>query len=269
MRFIVTNLLLVASASAQWIDLPTPGIPRTKDGRPNLSAPVPKTPEGRPDLSGIWQLARRPNPSTPPDVIPDAGGDVRRGNNGLHNFLPGGAAVPFQPWSEALYKQRNEDLGIGLPSERCLPHSIPGAMLIPIPFKIIQTPALTTVLFEEFNHYRQIFTDGRGHPSMLTPTWWGYSIGKWDKETFIVDTIGFNDRTWLDVSGYPHTEALHTTERFTRRDFGHMDVLVTIDDPKAYTKPWSPLLHLELLPDTELIEHICENEKDSVHLVGK
>ena len=275
MRLIVSGLIAAYSmscipASAQWIDHRTPGIPRTKDGKPDLAAPTPRTREGKPDLSGIWQLARRQNPATAaPEIIPDAGGDVRPGNNGLHNYLPDGATVPLQPWAQALYRQRVDSLGIGLSSSRCLPHGLPGAMLIPIPFKIVQTPALTTILFEEFNYYRQIFTDGRAHPSLLNPTWFGYSIGKWDKDTLVVDTIGFNDQTWLDTSGYPHTEALHTTERFVRRDFGHMDVLVTIDDPKAYTKPWSPTLHLALMPDTELIEHICENERDGSHMVGK
>jgi hypothetical protein len=187
----------------------------------------------------------------------------------LRNYLPAGETVPFQPWAAALYQHRVETNGVGLPSEHCLPHGLPGAMMIPIPFKILQTPAQTTVLFEEFNYFRQIHTDGRGHPETLNPTWFGYSVGKWDKDTLVVDTVGFNDLTWLDVSGYPHTESLHTTERFTRRDFGHMDLVVTIDDPKTYTKPWTPTLHFELRPDSELIEEICDNERDSGHMVGK
>ena len=134
-------------------------------------------------------------------------------------------------------------------------------------FKFVQTPGLTFILFEEFNHFRQIFTDGRPFPDNDSqPTWLGYSIGKWDGDTFAVDSTGFNDQTWLDDSGHPHTDALRTTERFHRRDFGHMDLIVTIDDPKAYTKPWSVSIPLQLLPDTELIEDICENERDASHI---
>lgn len=267
MRLVIT-LLALLPASAQWIHITTPGIPRTKDGKADLSAPAPKTFDGKPDLSGIWVVSRRrPNaPATPAPapVVPSG-----TGNGGLRNNLPPGATVPFQPWAEALYKQREANNGIGLPSEHCLPHGLPGAMMIPIPFKIMQTPGLISVLFEEFNYYRQIHTDGRDLPTVINPTWFGYSVGKWDKDTLVVDTIGFNDLTWIDISGYPHTEALHTTERFTRRDFGHMDLVVTIEDPKAYTKPWTPTLYFEYQPDMELIEHICDNEKDAVHLVGK
>lgn len=262
MRYFVLALI-ATSAWAQWINPRTAGIPRTKDGKPDLSAPAPKTRDGHPDLSGIWVIARRPNPAPAP-VVPNASG-----GGGLRNLLPPGETVPFQPWAEALYKQREASNGKGVPSEHCMPHGIPGGMMIPIPFKILQTPEQLTILWEEFNYYRQIFTDGRGHPELRNPDWFGYSIGKWDRDTMVVDTVGFNDLSWLDVSGYPHTEALHTTERLTRRDLGHMDVLVTIDDPKAYTRPFSPLLHLELRPDFELIEHICDNEKDAVHMVGR
>jgi len=187
----------------------------------------------------------------------------------LKNFLPSGETIPFQPWAEELYKQRVATNGVGLPSEHCLPHGLPGAMMIPIAFQMIQTPAQISVLFEEFNYYRRIFTDGRNLPEVINPTWFGYSVGKWDKDTLVVDTIGFNDRTWIDISGYPHSESLHTTERFTRRDLGHMDLVVTIDDPKTYTKPWTPTLHFELLADYEMLEHVCDNERDAVHMVGK
>jgi hypothetical protein len=256
---------LSSVAFAQWIHLPVPGIPRTKDGKPDLSAPAPLMPDGKPDFSGIWKFVPRRNSGASSGPAVPSG----TGNGGLKNYLPQGETIPFQPWAEALYKQRVANNGIGLPSEHCLPHSPPGAFMIPIPFKILQTSGQLAILFEEFDYYRQIFIDGRHHPETLTPTWFGYSVGKWDKDTLMVDTIGFNDRTWLDTSGYPHTQDLHLTERFTRRDFGHMEVLVTIDDPKAYERPWSPLLHFELQPDTELMEHVCENERDAGHLVGK
>jgi hypothetical protein len=143
-------------------------------------------------------------------------------------------------------------------------------MLVPnYPWKVVQTPGLTIILFENFTQYRQIFTDGRTHPVDRQPTWFGYSIGTWDGDTFVVDTLGFNEDSWLDDGGHPRSEAMRVTERFTRRDFGHMDIQFTFDDPKAYTKPWTVTVPFELLADTEIIENICENEKDAVHIFGK
>jgi hypothetical protein len=201
--------------TAQWFHPKTPGIPRTKDGKPDVSAPAPRTREGRPDLTGIWVVQFR-RPATPPAAHAVPSGT---GNGGLRSNLPPGETVPFQPWAEALYKQREASNGAGLPSEHCMPHGHPGAMMIPIPFKIIQTAAQLTVLLEEFNYYRQIFTGGRSLPEVVNPSWFGYSAGKWEKDTLVVDTIGFNDFTWIDISGYPHTESLHTTERFTATRF--------------------------------------------------
>ena len=137
------------------------------------------------------------------------------------------------------------------------------------PFKIVQTADAVAILYEEFNHYRQIFTDGRGFPPEMNETWFGYSIGKWEGDTLVAETAGFNDKSWLDDPGHPHTEALRVTERFHRRDFGHMDIQITFNDPKAYTKPWTVTMPFDLYPDTELIESICENEKDRSHIVGK
>lgn len=241
--------VMAGPASAQWLKLPLPGTPRLPDGNPNLTAPAPRTPDGKPDLSGIWRV--------------DAG-------RYLGNLAGVGADVPMQSWAAALYKERLDSLGKDKPQVRCLPHGVPDAMLVPtIPFKIVQTPGVLVVLYEEFNQYRQIFTDGRALPVDPNPTWFGYSIGKWEGDVFVVDTAGFNDQTWLDNGGHPHTDALHVTERFRRRNFGTMEMEVTIDDPKAYTKPWkAATVRFNLLPDTELIEHLCENEKDAAHLVG-
>jgi hypothetical protein len=138
-----------------------------------------------------------------------------------------------------------------------------------INWKIIQTPGMIAVLYEAYNHYRQIFLDGRPLPKPTQPAYLGYSVGRWEGETLVVETTGFNDVGWLDDGGHPQTEALHVTERFRRRDFGHMDLQLTIDDPKAYTKPWGPTLRLNFQPDDELMESICENEKDVPHMVGK
>jgi hypothetical protein len=266
-------------AFSQWLQLPLPGTPRTKDGKPNLSAPAPRTADSKPDLSGIWEYHLWSDPGraaaaataiTPPPAPVTLGVPAAPpGAAGLKNLLQNGDQILFLPWAEALYKQRQENNGIGLPSEHCLPHGPPGALMIPIPFKILQTPAEVALLFEEFNYYRQIHTDGRSHPQSMNPAWYGYSVGKWDKDTLVVDTVGFNDLTWLDVTGYPHSQDLHTIERITRADFGHMDILMTIDDPKAYKQPWTILMKFELQPDTELIEHVCDNERDARHMVGK
>jgi hypothetical protein len=176
----------------------------------------------------------------------------------------------MHPWAAALYKQRMDTLGRDKPQLHCLPHGVPDAMLVSaIPFKIVQTPGELMVLFEEFNQYRQIFTDGRSLPKDPNPAWFGYSIGKWEGNTFVVESAGFKEGTWLDNGGHPHTDALHITERFRRPNFGTLEMDVAIDDSKAYPKAWkSATVHFKLLPDTELIEHLCENEKDAAHLTG-
>ena len=245
--------LLAAPLGAQWLTHPTPGTPRTPDGKPNLAAPAPRTTAGTPDLSGIWQ---RPRGATPP--------------TGGRDGIATGLDVLFQPWAEALYKERAVNNSKGMPSERCLPHGITKAVSVPEPFKIVQTSDLILILHEEFNHYRQVYMDGRRRPAGdRTPTWLGYSLGTWDGETLVVDTTGFVDETWLDFRGHPATDALHLVERYRRLDFGHLEIQFAIDDPKAYVKPWTVTLSFDLLPDTELIEHFCENEKDASHIVGK
>jgi hypothetical protein len=256
-------VLLCASflpAAAQWIHYPTAGIPRTADGKPNLTAPAPKAPDGKPDLSGLWM------PTRAGAKIPSDQGSYAS----LQYFMaPGSTIPPMLPEAEALYRKRFENFGAGRPSERCMPHGVPDAMMVPGPVKFVQNPGVTFLLYEEFNHFRQVFTDGRDFPRDITPAWFGSSIGKWDGDTFVVDTIGFNDQTWLDDAGHPHTDQLHTTERFRRRDFGHMEMQVTIDDPKAYTKPWTATIQLTFMPDTDMIEDMCDNEKDARHEVGK
>jgi hypothetical protein len=184
-------------------------------------------------------------------------------------LMPADMEVPLLETAARVYKQRSEQFGKGRPSERCLPHGIPDAM-VTSNMKIQQSSRLTLILFEEFNHYRQVFTDGRSHPQGdPQPTWLGYSIGRWEGDIFVVDTMGFNDQTWLDDDGLPHSDALRTTERFRRLDFGHMEVEVTFTDPKTFSRPWSVRLPFLLMPDTELIENICENERDAARIVGK
>jgi len=242
-------LLPAGPPAPQWANLPLANTPRTADGKPNLTAPAARTADGKPDLSGVWRVAT---------------------GKYLQNIAADVGEAPFQPAAAAVYKQRADALGKGRPSERCIPHGIPDAMLVRnSPFKIVQMPGVVVILYEEFNHYRQIFTDGRGFPPETSPSWFGYSIGKWEGDTLVVDTIGFNDQSWLDDPGHPHSEALRVTERFKRADFGHMNVQITFDDPKAYTKPWSAAIPFDLFADTELIESICENERDHGHMVGK
>jgi hypothetical protein len=249
---------IVPSAFAQWLDYPTPGIPRTQDGKPDLSAPAPRAQGGKPDLSGIWSPVPLKNLPPRPFGTP---------NNLIYRLVEG-SEVPLRPEAAALFKQRSDNHGAGRPSERCLPHGIPDAMFVDI-FKFVQTPGLILILYQEFIHYRQIFTDGRPFPKDPQPTWLGYSVGKWDGDALVVGSTGFNDLTWLDDSGHPHTDAMHTIERFERRDFGHMDLHVTIDDVKAYTKPWTIAIQFELLPDTDFVEDVCDNEKDAQHMSAK
>jgi hypothetical protein len=235
--------------SGQWLNYPTPGIPRLPDGKPNLAAPTPKTPDGKPDLTGTW---------------------LTRGGytvNITKDLKPG--EVSFQPWADTLYKHRLATNGKEDPQGRCVLSGVPREDVVPYPFKILNTNGMIVILYEALHSYRQIFMDGRPLPKDPNPAWMGYSIGHWDGDTLVVDSAGFVDNNWLDNSGHPGTEAMHLTERFHRRDFGHIDLQITIDDPKAYTKPWSVNLQL-ILTDTELIEYVCdENEKDFEHLVGK
>ena len=250
---VVAWLIFSATAQTQWLDYPTAGIPRLPNGQPNLTAPTPRAADGKPDLSGIWEVVG--------DRVMETDGRVR--SKYVYNIaadLQGGA--PFLPWAKALYDERQKSLGVGAPSERCLPHGIPDAMLTrTLPFKIMQMRGVTVILYEEFNNWRQIFTDGRPLPKDPQPAWLGYSVGSWTGETFVVETAGFNDRSWLDAGGTPHTEGLRTTERLRRIDTGHMEITFTFDDPKTFTKPWSATVKFNLLPDTELLEHHCDNEK--------
>jgi hypothetical protein len=181
-----------------------------------------------------------------------------------------GVEVPFQPWAEKVYHQHKDNISREDPEARCLPPGVPRMSTTPYPFRIMQTPGLTLIVYEGGAHvWRQIFTDGRPHSKDPNPSWLGESIGYWDGDTFVVDTIGLNGNTWIDQSGLPTTDALHVIERFRRIDLGHLEIEHTVDDPKAYTKPWKFTTHPVLLQG-ELMEYICqENNRDVEHLVGK
>ena len=255
-RFISSFVILLPALvplSAQWLHYPTPGIPRTPDGKPNLAAPAPKTADGKPDFSGIWVTA-----------------------NGkyLPNLAIDGVEVPFQPWAAALYKERQANHGMGRPSERCLTHGVTDFDALATPRRFVQTPGMIVILFESYNHWRQIFLDGRGHPKDADPTWTGHSTGKWEGDVLVVDTVGFNDKTWLYDNllspTTPHTEKLHLTTRIRRPDSGHLEIEVTFDDPGTFTKPWKMKEISDLAENEDVLEWICtENNQDVEHLVGK
>jgi hypothetical protein len=249
----VKTLLLLAAAStlsAQWLGIPTKGIPRLPNGKANLDAPAPKLPDGKIDISGLWQ----PNGI----YIGNIAKDLKPSD------------VPLQPWAADLYKHRQDTLSKEDPTGWCVPGGVPRSNAVPYPFKIFHTPGITLILYEAVHWYRQIFTDGRALPKDPNPAWMGYSIGRWEGDAFVVESSGFNDNVWLDNGGHPATENMRVTERFRRKDFGHMNIDITIDDPKAYTRPWNLTLPLIYAPDNELIEYVCvENEKDLQHLVGK
>jgi len=234
--------------SAQWMNYPNQRIPRTPDGKPNLSAPVPKRADGKPDLSGIWKGNPKYMINITSDLKPDD--------------------VSFQPWAAAEYKRRRDTESKDDPSSRCLPLSIPLRNTITSPFKILDTPDEVVMLYEG-QRPRQIFLDGRPLPEDPDPSWDGYSVGKWEGDDLVVHSNGFNGKEWLDIWGHPTSDALHIIERYHRKDFGSMSLQITIDDPKTYTKPWTVMEQLHLLPDTELLEAVCENNQDPAHMIGK
>ena len=236
------------TATAQWVSVPVPGTPRTSDGVPDLEAPTPRTAGGKPDLSGIWRA---------------------ESYQWVNHLLPPGEVEPFQPWAAELAERRRSTQSHELPMTFCMPHGVPDAQLVHgHPFKIVQTPNLMIHLYEEFTKYRQIHTDGRELPVDPNPAWYGYSVGHWEDDTFVVESAGFKLGSWLTNQGAPHTEALRVTERYRRVNFGYMEIVVTIDDPEAYTEPWtSDTIRMHLLPDTELIEHLCENNRDLERLL--
>jgi len=249
----VVTVALSAPLAAQWLNHPTPGILRTPDGKPNLAAPAPRTPDGKPDLSGLWTK-----------ISP------KYGRNIAADLKPG----EIQPWAEALLEQRQEDLGKEYMNVLCVPlgpgYSTAGDSTGAEMMKIVQTPTLILILNPDLT-YRQIFMDGRALETAPNPSWMGYSVGHWDGDTLVVESFGFNDKTWLDRNGHPHTEALRTTERYRRRDFGHLEIEITLDDRAVYARPWTVALKAELDPDTELLESVCnENNKRSLEgWVGK
>ncbi|MCU1338688.1 MAG: hypothetical protein JWO19_4269 [Bryobacterales bacterium] len=260
---IAAALAIAASASGQWLKYPTPAIPRTKDGKPNLSAPAPRAADGKPDFTGVWEVEHnRPCPANGCDDmwIPQEFLDIGWS-------LKGG--LPYQPWAAEIVKRTQTDRSKD-PNSHCLPTGIVRMYTTPLFRKIIQTPGLLVILNEREVTYRQIFTDGRPLPVDPQPSWVGYSTGKWEGDTLVIQTSGFREGLWLDASGSPLTESGKITERIRRVNFGKLEIEITVDDAKAYTSPWTVKLTQILAPDTDLLDYYCvENEKDGPHLVGK
>lgn len=251
-RIAIFTVAMSAPLAAQWLNHPTPGVPRTPDGKPNLSAPTPHTPDGKPDLSGLW---RKISPKYARNIAADL------------------KPEDIQPWAQELVEQRTEDLGRDHMKVQCLPlgpgyatsADSTGSEMV----RIVQTPGLILMLNPDLT-YRQIFLDGRALELSPNPTWMGYSVGRWEGDTLVVESFGFNDRTWLDQDGHPHTEALRITERYRRRNFGNLELEVTFSDPAVYARPWTVAVRAELAADTEILEWVCnESHRHFENWVGK
>ena len=240
-----------APAHAQWLNAPEDDAPRLPNGEIDLEAPPPRLESGRIDLQGIWM----PNDNR---YIRDMALDI------------GDDQVPYRPWAKRLFDERKtgahsrED-----PDAHCLPQGVPKIDWVSYPWKLVETPNSIVIIYETFTFWRQIFTDGRNLDPHAKPAWMGYSTGRWDGDTFVVTTRGFNGKAWLDQLGRPTTDQLTVTERFTRTHYGHMEIAVTIDDPGAYTAPWGATQVVHLRPGWEPLEFIClENNRDIENLPG-
>ena len=268
---IVAALMAAAltSVEAQWLNHRDARLPRTPDGQPNLSAPAPRL-NGKPDLSGLWRAERTPvsefvrvlGPGLPA-IQPDLSDVTKHVLNVFWDVKPG--EEPIRPEGAALMQQRQKS-GRDFQSAYCLPSSVPAAMLI-LNFKMIQTPQEIVVLPGNGDPPRQIYIDGRSLPKDVEPSWMGSSVGRWQGDTLVVETTGFHDRAWLDGFGHPRSQNMRVTERYRRRDVGHMDIEMTFDDPAYYTRPFGFKTTMTLLPDSDVLEYVCtENEKDNAHL---
>jgi hypothetical protein len=290
---VVAGLAMLATeASAQWPDYPTPNVPKNADGTPNLKGPTPRTADGHPDLTGIWEIYVNSIAAAPPPGQASPSRSQQDGGSGADQLglsegkaptdpnappratffdiganIPGG--LPFQPWAKELRGKRMANNQKDNPDAHCLPMGFMQLHGHPQPRKIVQTPNLIVIMYEGNQGLRQIFLDGRPLPKVdedLQPWWYGYSVGHWEGDTLVVESVGFRDDGWLDVFGSPLSDKGKLIERWRRPDFGHMEIDITVDDPKAYTKPFTVRVSHQIMLDQELIEFICnENEKSSQH----
>ncbi len=243
----------VASGSAQWLNHRDPNLPRTADGRPDLGAPPPRLADGRIDLSGVWM----PDWKVTPGALPV--GQTSGEDPVIRLRTEDGTPFPLLPAAEAEYKERMRRGDHG-PSSRCMPHTIVDAYLVPEPIKIVHATGLTILLQEEYQHFRQIFTDGRTFPADMQPAWYGYSVGRWEGDEFVVESAGFNGQGWLDLTPLTHSESLRLTERFRRPNVGTLQMQATVDDSSKFSRVWrTQTISFRLVPDADLVEYLCDN----------
>jgi hypothetical protein len=249
---------------AQWLKYPTKDIPRTSAGKADLSAPAPRTPAGKPDFTGLWLTDAPCLRTKDPEASPVCGPELPMGGQGINFGFGVQGGLPYQPWLAAVVKKRTAEQAKTDPHIICLPDTFLRAYSLPHLLKFVQTPDLLVMLNEMNANYRQVFLDGRPLPIDPTPSWQGYSSAKWEGDTLVINSNGFRDDIWIDWNGSVITEAAKVQERIRRPDYGHLEVVVTVDDPKAYTKPWSATLHQRIALNTELVDEIClENEKSA------
>lgn len=267
MRMLCAALMLLFGQplAAQWYVYPSSGVPRKPDGTPNLQAPTPRTPDGRPDLSGIWEPEKnRPCP-------PEGCFDMQVPNEFFNIGYSLKDGLPYQPWAAEARRARMEQNGKDDPVSRCLPPSLMQLHTTPLYRRIVQTPGLVVILNEMAVNFRQLFTDGR--PEIVDPdqpSYTGFSTGRWEGDTLVVRSTGFKDGLWMDRNGSPITDAAKITERFRRVNYGRLEIEITVDDPKAYSAPWTIKLNQDIVLNTDLVHYVCqENERDLPHMVGK
>lgn len=261
-RGYAVSIILAAAPSclfAQWLDYPTAGVPHTADGKPNLDAPAPRAADGKPDFSGMWGWVTRANCGAKCN-------DTQISREFINIAASMKTPVPYQPWAADLVKKRSVEQGLD-PNVRCMPRGAPRIWTDDYYKRVFQVPGRVVILTERNMQYRQIFTDGRPLPQDPNPTWNGYSVGHWEGDTLVVQTNGFRDDLWLDAMGKPLTEQGRMTERIRRPNYGNLEVEITIDDPKAYTAPWTVKIDQPLVLDSELLDYYClENERDFNHM---
>jgi len=263
----IAVLLASATLAAQWPSFKSGSAPRTADGRVDILAPAPRTQDGKPDLSGIWDKGLLPQEVPPPGLF--SGSGPSQTFRDLKAALPGD--LPMLPWAAQLKATRFGQNSKDHPDAHCLPLHPIQLHLHPQPRKIVQTPNLVMILYEANDGRREIFTDGRPlPPGDVQPWWYGYSIGRWEGDSLLVESTGFKDQTWIDEYGTPASDGLRLTERIRRINFGTLEIQVTVDDSKTFTRPFTFTLHQRLMPDTELIEFVCgENNLSAARLVGR
>lgn len=256
---LASALATLSPLSAQWLNYPTAGVPKMPDGKPNLDAATPRTRDGHPDLSGLWLPVNTMGSSQfdiSGGIFNDLGADIKDG-------------PPYQSWAAERVKRNIGNNYIDQPDARCLPLSPTQADTHADIRRVVQTPELLLLLFEKNTTYRTIHLDGRALEFDPQPSWRGYSVGHWDGDVLVVETNGLKDDTWLDYQGSPITSKGKLVERFLRRNYGALDVDITVDDPSAYTKRWTATVHWQIALNTEPMEFVCDNEKDQKHMVGK